>query len=89
MITFFFAIGEIVFAVDGKGEDGGIIFEKVDKRFLPFDYLANRTIGYVNENRVGAGLEYSFDKYLAGKDGEALYQEPHGGAEDNGRSFGV
>jgi len=59
--------------------DGGIIFEKIDKRFLPFNYLANRTIGYVNENREGAGLEYSFDKFLAGKNGEALYQKMAGG----------
>ena len=59
--------------------DGGIIFEKIDKRFLPFNYLANRTIGYVNENREGAGLEYSFDKFLGGKNGEALYQKMAGG----------
>lgn len=58
---------------------GGVIFEKVDKRFMPFSYLANRTIGYINENNEGAGLEYSFNNYLSGKDGEALYQKISGG----------
>jgi len=57
---------------------GGAIFEKVEKRFLPFSYLANRTIGYTNENKEGAGLEFTFNSYLAGKDGEALYQKMAG-----------
>jgi len=59
--------------------DGGVIFEKVEKRFLPFSYLANRTIGFVNENNEGAGLEYSFNELLAGKDGQALFQKMAGG----------
>lgn len=58
---------------------GGVIFEKIEKRFLPFSYLANRTIGYVNENDNGAGLEYSFNSELSGKDGRALYQKVSGG----------
>jgi cell division protein FtsI (penicillin-binding protein 3) len=58
---------------------GGVIFEKVEKRFLPFNYLANRTIGYINTNDVGAGLEYSFNNTLGGKDGKALYQKVSGG----------
>ncbi len=58
---------------------GGIIFEKVDKRYRPFSYLGYRTIGFINDNKDGAGLEYSFNKYLAGKDGEALYQKMAGG----------
>ncbi len=58
---------------------GGVIFEKVEKRFLPFSYLANRTVGYVNENLEGAGLEYSFNAQLAGKDGEALFRKMAGG----------
>ena len=58
---------------------GGVIFEKVDKRFYPFSYLGFRTIGYVNENNEGAGLEYSFNKYLAGADGEALFRKVAGG----------
>jgi cell division protein FtsI (penicillin-binding protein 3) len=58
---------------------GGIIFEKVDKRFYPFSYLGYRTIGYVNQSNEGAGLEYSFNRYLAGKDGEALFRKVAGG----------
>ena len=58
---------------------GGVIFEKVEKRFQPFNYLADRTIGFINENEVGAGLEYSFNQDLAGRDGKALYQKVAGG----------
>lgn len=55
---------------------GGIIFEKVDKRFRPFKNLSYRTIGYINEEERGiVGLEYSFNKQLSGKDGEAMYQK--------------
>ncbi len=57
----------------------GVIFEKVDKRFRPFNYLAQRTIGFVNENENGAGLEYSFNSQLAGKPGKALFQKTMGG----------
>ena len=58
---------------------GGAIFEKVDLRFKPFSHLGTRTIGFVNENHNGAGLEYSFDKVLAGTDGNALFQKIAGG----------
>ncbi|UII23236.1 penicillin-binding protein [Fulvivirga ligni] len=60
---------------------GGVIFEKIDRRFHPFDNLSRRTIGFINENSRGAGLEYSFNEQLAGKDGEALYQKLAGGGE--------
>lgn len=59
---------------------GGVIFEKVDRRFKPFDYLGERTIGYINENNKGAGLEYSFNKLLAGQNGEALFRKMSGGS---------
>ncbi len=58
---------------------GGVIFEKVDRRYRPFSYLGHRTIGFMNTNNDGAGIEYSYDKYLAGKDGKALYQKIAGG----------
>jgi cell division protein FtsI (penicillin-binding protein 3) len=58
---------------------GGVIFEKQDKRFRPFSYLGFRTIGFLNENDQGAGLEYSFNSALGGKDGKALYQKMAGG----------
>jgi cell division protein FtsI (penicillin-binding protein 3) len=58
---------------------GGVIFEKLDRRFLPFGSLAKRTIGFLNEDKKGAGLEFSFNRFLAGKDGEALYERMAGG----------
>jgi cell division protein FtsI (penicillin-binding protein 3) len=58
---------------------GGAIFEKVDLRFKPFSHLGTRTIGFVNENNNGAGLEYSFNHVLAGTDGSALFQKIAGG----------
>jgi len=58
---------------------GGVIFEKINKRFAPFHNMAKRTIGFINENDQGAGLEYSFNELLAGSDGEALFQKFAGG----------
>ncbi|MEJ7644046.1 MAG: penicillin-binding protein [Chryseolinea sp.] len=58
---------------------GGAIFEKTDVRYHPFTNLSRRTIGYVNENDKGAGLEYSFNSQLAGQDGYAYYQKISGG----------
>lgn len=58
---------------------GGVIFEKVDVRYRPFSNLSRRTIGFVNENDNGAGLEFSFDKQLGGQDGYAYYQKIAGG----------
>lgn len=58
---------------------GGAIFEKVDVRYRPFSNLSKRTIGFVNENDKGAGLEFSFNKELGGQDGFAYYQKIAGG----------
>jgi len=58
---------------------GGVIFEKVDVRYRPFANLSRRTIGFVNENEKGAGLEYSFNDQLSGQDGYAYYQKIAGG----------
>jgi len=58
---------------------GGAIFEKIDVRYRPFSNLSRRTIGFVNENDKGAGLEYSFNKQLGGQDGYAYYQKIAGG----------
>lgn len=57
---------------------GGIIFEKIPQRFKPFGFLSERTVGFVNENGRGAGLEYSFNSTLAGRDGKGLYQKMAG-----------
>jgi cell division protein FtsI (penicillin-binding protein 3) len=54
--------------------NGGIIFEKIERRFQPFSSLASRTLGTLNANGVGSGLEYSFNTYLKGQDGKALFQ---------------
>lgn len=58
---------------------GGAIFEKVDVRYMPFSNLGRRTIGFINENDRGAGLEYSFNEHLGGQDGYAYYQKIAGG----------
>ncbi|PZR40404.1 MAG: cell division protein [Azospira oryzae] len=58
---------------------GGVIFEKHDVRYRPFSNLSRRTVGYVNENGVGVGLEYSFNDVLGGQNGEALFQKIAGG----------
>ncbi|MFY0625615.1 MAG: transpeptidase family protein [Reichenbachiella sp.] len=60
---------------------GGVIFEKVDKRFRPFSYLGYRTIGTIDEDSRGVvGLEYSFNRHLMGRNGQALYQKMSGGS---------
>jgi cell division protein FtsI (penicillin-binding protein 3) len=58
---------------------GGVIFEKIDVRYRPFSNLSRRTVGYINEDKVGAGLEYSFNDALGGQNGEALFQKIAGG----------
>jgi cell division protein FtsI (penicillin-binding protein 3) len=58
---------------------GGVLFQKIDVRYRPFSNLSRRTIGFVNENGNGAGLEYSFDESLGGQNGEALFQKIPGG----------
>ncbi|MDN3668409.1 penicillin-binding protein [Echinicola jeungdonensis] len=58
---------------------GGVLFEKVEKRYNPFKNLAGRTIGFLNEDKYGAGLEYSFNNFLEGTNGEALFQKIAGG----------
>ncbi|MEQ9100205.1 MAG: penicillin-binding protein [Imperialibacter sp.] len=58
---------------------GGIIFEKVEKRYHPFSTLGYRTIGSVDETEKGTvGLEYSFNNQLGGIDGKALFQKMAG-----------
>lgn len=54
---------------------GGVLFERMDVRYRPFSNLSRRTIGFVNENGKGAGLEFSFEEALGGQDGEALFQK--------------
>ncbi|MDF2156842.1 penicillin-binding protein [Algoriphagus sp. CAU 1675] len=59
---------------------GGVLFEKVEKRYRPFNSLASRTVGFLNEDEYGAGIEYSFNEFLKGQDGKALFQRLAGGS---------
>ena len=55
---------------------GGILFEKMEERYRPFSKLGYRTIGSIDENNNGTvGIEYSYNSYLDGKDGEVLKQK--------------
>lgn len=60
---------------------GGIIFEKVDQRYKPFSHLGDRTIGSLTQDKSSGtnGLEYSFNRELSGRNGEALFQKFSGG----------
>jgi len=58
---------------------GGVIFHKQDKRHRPFRSLAQRTIGSINQDNVGAGIERSYNDYLAGREGKGLFQRVAGG----------
>lgn len=58
---------------------GGVIFEKIYTRKRPFENLGMRTIGFINEDGDGAGLENSFQGILAGVKGKALYRKLAGG----------
>jgi len=58
---------------------GGMITEQETVREHPIGKIAERTIGYdrIDEKgmRVGKGIEWSFRKYLNGKDGKVLKQK--------------
>ena len=60
---------------------GGMVAQAENKRILPNNDLAARTIGYLNLGNEGneVGIEGSFDKELAGKNGVAVKQRLTGG----------
>lgn len=59
---------------------GGLIAEPKNKRHLPFNELAKRTIGYVNLNdSIFVGLEGAFSEVLAGRDGKQLMRRINNG----------
>jgi cell division protein FtsI (penicillin-binding protein 3) len=60
---------------------GGMVAQAENKRVLPNNELAARTIGYLNLGNEGneVGIEGSFDKELAGKNGVAVKQRLTGG----------
>ncbi len=61
---------------------GGGFFEDTEKRFHPYNTLAERTIGNLDKEdlRKGAtGIEAEFDTYLRGVDGKGFYERLPGG----------
>lgn len=67
------------FPIFEKGQfRGGFIVEEYEDRRLPNGYLAERTIGYCNENGGGVGLERTYNKELAGVNGLRLTQKVSG-----------
>ena len=63
---------------EGKNR-GGVVFEKIYRRYRPFKEMAFRTIGFMTDSDSGAGMEASFDPILAGTNGLASYQKLAGG----------
>jgi cell division protein FtsI (penicillin-binding protein 3) len=60
---------------------GGMVAQAENRRILPNNDLAARTIGYLNLGSEGneVGVEGAFDKELAGKNGVAIKQRLTGG----------
>ena len=56
---------------------GGFVYLQTNKRERPFQFLAARSIGKVNENGTGKsyGLEVAFDSVLIGKSGQRWMQK--------------
>lgn len=60
------------FPILRRGQNrGGFVYLQTNKRERPFQFLAARTIGKVNENGTGKsyGLEVAYDSILQGKSG--------------------
>ena len=59
---------------------GGIIAEKKIRRARPYNELAGRMIGYVNENeKLFVGIEGAYNEQLKGTDGQELVRRIHHG----------
>ncbi|HOF19618.1 MAG TPA: penicillin-binding protein [Bacteroidales bacterium] len=60
---------------------GGLIAEAENRRILPNNELAARTIGYLSQGEKGntVGIEGSFDRELSGRNGAAVMQRLAGG----------
>lgn len=58
---------------------GGLIAVQKNKRIMPFQSLAARTIGYKNENVQPVGLEGAYGDYIDGESGKRLMQRIAGG----------
>lgn len=58
---------------------GGMIVNKSSSREHPYGQLANRTVGYINADGGGTGIEYSYDYKLRGKKGMQTVHRMLGG----------
>jgi len=58
---------------------GGLTVEEKNRREKPFDYLAERTIGYSVPGIAPVGIEGAFNKELSGKPGKRVMQRIAGG----------
>ncbi len=61
---------------------GGGKFERLERRVMPFDDMALRSIGKLDRNtqtRGDFGIEFSFNNYLAGRNGVGFFQRLAGG----------
>lgn len=58
---------------------GGLISVQQNKRIMPFQSLAARTIGYKNKNVQPVGLEGAYSSYIDGESGKRLVQRIAGG----------
>lgn len=58
---------------------GGLTIEEKNKREKPFEYLAERTIGYSVSGVQPVGLEGAFNKDLSGSEGKRVMQRIAGG----------
>lgn len=60
---------------------GGFVYLQTNKRERPFQFLAARTIGKLNENGTGKsyGLEVAYNDYLQGVNGHRVMQRIAGG----------
>ena len=58
---------------------GGLISVQQNKRIMPFQTLAARTIGYKNKNVQPVGLEGAYSSYIDGESGKRLMQRIAGG----------
>lgn len=66
------------FPLLNKGKNrGGFVYLQTNKRERPFQFLAARTIGKLNDNGTGKsyGLEVAYNNYLEGVSGHRLMQK--------------
>jgi cell division protein FtsI (penicillin-binding protein 3) len=75
------SIKEFPLFKEGPNKGGGV-FEKVSTRSMPFNDMAKRTIGSLDRDTKTKGLfgiEFSYNNYLAGKNGRSLFKRLAGG----------